>query len=494
MGNNAWFLMIPILVPLIGGILVSACHMEQRKLRQGFVMATVILNSVFVWAAIFWLQGKEFRLVELSQSMSLTLSLDGLGCVFAGMVAVLWPIASVYAFEYMKHEGGEVRFFKYYTMTYGVTLGVAFSHNLVTMYLFYEMLTLITLPLVMHSKTDAAKAAGRKYLVFSIGGASLAFIGMVFLYHVVGDATFTAGGMMAVQGLAAAKGQNLLTIFVITFIGFGVKAALFPFHGWLPTAGVAPTTVTALLHAVAVVKAGAFAVIRITYYLFGADVLRRTWAQNVVLLLAAFTIVLGSAKALKEQHVKRRLAYSTISNLSYILLGAALMTPLGLQAALTHMIAHAFIKITLFYCAGSIIYKAHYEYVPQMVGLAGRMPVVMGCFTIGSLALMGIPLLPAFISKAGLLTGIVELGTPAAYIGMGALLISAVLTAYYLFSIVIRAYFPGKGFDITSNQDARDPNWLMKGPLILLCIICLLLGLFPGRLLEFFADIAAGLF
>lgn len=490
---DSWVLLIPILLPIVCGALVAVCRMENRKVRQWFVIISVLATSLSVGAVLLLRPAGAFTIAAFSDTMSLALKLDGLGSVFAGMVAVLWPIASVYAFEYMKHEGMEVKFFAFYTMTYGVTVGISFSANLLTMYLFYELLTLVTLPLVVHSLSEKAKKAGRKYVVYSIGGASLSFIGMMFLYYYAKGADFTPGGLLSGLALSDWDRQALLVVFVLTFMGFGVKAAIFPFHGWLPAAGVAPTTVTALLHAVAVVKAGAFATMRATYYLFGTDFVRGTWAQNTVLALTCVTILFGSAMALREQHIKRRLAYSTISNLSYILFGVALMTPLGLQGALTQMVAHAFIKITLFYCAGAIIYKTHFEYVSQLPGLGRRMPVVMGCFTVGSLALMGVPLLPGFISKSSLLTAAVDAAVPLSYVGIGVLLASSLLTAIYLFSIVVPAFFPGREFRWESNAAAKDPNLLMTAPLVLLCVICLIFGLFPGPLTDLFSDIAAGL-
>lgn len=491
--NHSWILLVPILLPILCGALIAFLRMEERKKRESLVLFCVLLNSLVMWAII--IVNRELSplltLASFSENMTITLRLDGLGTVFAGMVSLLWPIASVYAFEYMKHEGMEVKFFCFYTMTYGVTLGIALAANLLTMYLFYELLTLVTLPLVMHSLSEKARAAGKKYVIYSIGGASLTFIGMVFLYRFAGNTDFVMGGVLSGLTLSPQLQQTMLLIFVLTFMGFGVKAALFPLHGWLPAAGVAPTTVTALLHAVAVVKAGAFAAMRATYYLFGADFVRGTWAQDIVLLLAGITILYGSAMALREQHIKRRLAYSTVANLSYILFGVALMTPMGLYAALTQMVAHAFIKITLFYCAGAIIYKAHYEYIEQLTGLGRKMPVVMGCFTLASLALMGVPLLPGFLGKSSLLTAGLALGTPMAYFGVAALLISSLLTAIYLMGIVIPAFFPEKGFADPSPK--RDPNRLMTGPLVLLCVICLLLGLLPAGVLRVFSDIASGL-
>lgn len=467
--------------------------MENSKVQQSFTLASVLATSLITWAILAFQPEQPMVLAILSHSMSITLRLDGLGAVFAGMVSVLWPIATIYAFEYMKHGGMKAKFFCFYTMSYGVTLGIALSANLITMYLFYELLTLVTLPLVTHSLTGKAIAAGRKYLIYSVSGASLTFIGMVFLYHFTGGADFVMGGMLSGLELTPEVKNSMLLSFVVIFMGFGVKAAIFPFHGWLPTAGVAPTTVTALLHAVAVVKSGAFATMRATYYLFGADFLRGSWAQDIVLFLACFTILFSSATALKEHHIKRRLAYSTISNLSYILFGVALMTPLGLSAALIHMIAHAFIKITLFYCAGAIIYKTRYEYVRQLTGLGRRMPIVMVCFTLASLGLMGVPLLPCFYSKISLLTAAVALASPMAYVGVAALLASSLLTTVYLMSIAIPAFFPGKGFRMESIASAQDPNILMTGPLTLLCAICLLIGIFPLWSLTMFTKIAVRL-
>ncbi len=490
--NNPWILLVPVILPVIGGALIAYFRMEDRSIRQRFVMSTVLLNSIIVFYLIFMRPTSELALAEFTKGLSIAFRLDGLGAVFAGMVAVLWPIASLYAFEYMKHEGMEVKFFSFYTMTYGVTMGIALSSNMLTMYLFYELLTLITLPLVVHSLSKEAVSAGKTYVIYSIGGASLTFIGMVFIYQITGSTNFVMGGLFHDVLLSAEQFQTLLNVFIITFIGFGVKAAIFPLHGWLPKAGVAPTTVTALLHAVAVVKAGAFAFMRTVYYLFGADFIRGTWAQETVLTLTAITILYGSSMALKETHLKRRLAYSTVSNLSYILFGTALMTPLGLYAALTQMVAHAFIKITLFYCAGAIIYKTGFEYIDQLKGIGRKMPLVMGSFTLASLALMGVPILPGFLAKSSLLLAGLDLGTKYSYFGIASIIISSVLTAIYLISIVITAFFPER--DFVMDRISLEPNSLMTGPLIILCGIVLVMGVFPSGILSILSSVASGLF
>lgn len=490
---NSAMLLLPILLPVVCGVFVYSFRMRVRKKRQLFVLSSVLVTAVLMCLLIIFRPETQLTLASLPRGMVLALRLDGLGSVFAGLVSVLWPIATVYAFEYMKHEGREIKFFCFYTISFGVTLGVALSANLLTMYLFYELLTLATFPLVTHNRGHRALAAGRKYIIYSLGGASFSFIGMVFIYHFAGNADFVMGGILSGLSFTSSVKDAFLLIFFITFMGFSVKAAMFPFHGWLPAAGVAPITVTALLHAVAVVKSGAFATMRATYYIFGADFVRGSWAQNAVLLLTCVTILYGSTMALREHHLKRRLAYSTISNLSYILFGVALATPLGLSAALTQMAAHAFIKITLFYCAGAVIYQTHYEYVQQVTGLGKKMPVVMSCFTLSSLALMGVPLLPGFQSKITLLMAAADQASPMAYAGIAALLISSLLTALYLMSIAIPAFFPGKSFRMESISSASDPGLLMTGPLLLLCAACLMMGLFPSKMLRVFGDIAAGL-
>ena len=489
---STFLVLIPVLFPILAGAIIPLFKFEKASKREIYVSTVVILNSLLVFGMFFTGVKDSFTIVQLNEAIGITLRIDGMSMVFGGLLAGLWPLASIYAFEYMEHEGKENIFFTFYTMTYGIALGVAFSANLVTMYLFYELLTLITLPIIMHKMDKKAINAGRKYLIYSIAGAAFAFMGIMVLYSATGTTDFVYGGV--INAAESAIDPNwLLFAYLVVFMGFGVKAAVFPLHGWLPTAGVAPTPVTALLHAVAVVKAGVFAIIRATYYSFGADFLRGTWVQTVVILLAAFTIVFGSSMALKEQHLKRRLAYSTVSNLSYILLGVTLMTPMGLAAGLSHMIFHGIMKICLFFCAGAIICKTEREYVYQLRGFGKKMPVTIGCFAVASMALVGVPGMCGFISKWNLATAAADLDTPASILGICALIISAILTAIYLFTVVIRAYLPGENFDYSTIDDVKDPTNFMKIPLIILCVAMVVFGLFSQPLMNFFRSVASGL-
>lgn len=486
------YLIIPILLPIIGGAILPLFKFQKRQCRQWYVMAVVVATSCFTFLLLANRPEGTIQAINLAGRLEVCFHLDGLGSVFAGLIAALWPFATLYAFEYMKHEGKENKFFSYYTMTYGVTIGIAFAANLMTLYMFYEMLTLVTLPLVMHAMNKKSIQAGRKYVFYSIGGAAFAFIGFIFILQYGNSIDFVFGGVLDMAKVGD-KSNLLLFVYVLAVLGFGVKAAIFPFHGWLPTASVAPTPVTALLHAVAVVKAGAFAIMRITYYSFGTDFLYGTWAQNVILIFAIATIIFGSGRAVKEQHLKRRLAYSTVSNLSYIIFGIALMTPAGLVGALAHMICHAIMKITLFFCGGAVMYKTHREYVYEVRGLGKKMPVTFASFTLASLALIGVPPLAGFISKWNLVTAATYVESPLAMVGVIALLLSALLTAIYLFQVILRAYFPGRDFDATSVDGCEDPNWFMKLPLVLFCIAIVVIGVHSIPMVEFFQKIATGL-
>lgn len=378
-------------------------------------------------------------------------------------------------------------------MTYGVTLGISLASNLLTMYFFYELLTLITVPLVMHTLTREAILASRKYLYYSLGGAAFAFIGLIFIITYGNTTDFVLGGVLDLEKIGG-RTNVLLLIYVIAFMGFGVKAAVCPFNSWLPDAGVAPTPVTALLHAVAVVKSGAFAAIRLTYYSFGTEFLRGTWAQDLLMIIVMFTIVYGCSRAVKETHIKRRLAYSTISNLSYILFGVTIMTPLGMMGALTHLVFHAVMKISSFFCAGAIMHQTGKHYVHELDGMGYKMPCVFGVFTVSSLALMGVPGMAGFVSKWYLASAAVESGNGIAYAGIGCLLISALLTAIYMFTIVIRAFFPVKGYDASVLEGIKDPNWKMLVPLLIFTGNMIMFGLWSGPVLKFLSDVAAGVY
>lgn len=488
-------LLLPVLLPIVGGAIVPLIGFRSSKRRSIYVEAITLLTSALLFYLI--LRGGEYACVpmQMTERLSLRFKMDGLSRVFGSLIAFLWPLATLYGFSYMEHVGGENRFFAYYLMSYGVTAAIATAGNLFTLYVFYELLTLATLPLVLHKMDAASVHAGRKYLYYSIGGAALAFIGLICILTFGYGATDFAFGGVLTETSASLRRNLLLGVYVLTFIGFGAKAAIFPMHAWLPKVSVAPTPVTALLHAVAVVKAGAFAILRVTYYSFGADFLYGTWAQYTVTVLSAFTIVYGSVMALREQHLKRRLAYSTVSNLSYILLGASLMTPAGMTGAMTHLLYHGIIKITLFLCAGAILVRTKQEYVQDVRGFGRIMPVTMGVFTLASAALVGVPPLIGFISKWALASAAALSGQIASYIGLGALIVSAILTACYLFPVCVNAYFRPVNESISPLEGAnRDPDWRMKLPFFALCAALLLLSFTSVPLSRFLTGIANGLY
>lgn len=485
-------IMLVILLPILTGILIPLIPFKKRKHMEIFLESLVIVNSLFVWYLMFHHTESIFTLANFTGNLSISFKMDGMSMIFGGLVSALWPLATLYAFEYMTKEEHEKVFFLFYTMTYGVTLGISMAANLLTMYFFYELLTLVTVPLVMHTLTREAILASRKYLYYSLGGAAFAFIGLIFVIIYGNTTNFVYGGVLDLEKIGG-RTNVLLLVYVIAFMGFGVKAAVCPFNSWLPAAGVAPTPVTALLHAVAVVKSGAFAIIRLTYYSFGTEFLKGTWAQNVVMAVVMFTIVYGCSRALKETHFKRRLAYSTVSNLSYILFGVTIMTPAGLVGAFSHLVFHALMKIASFFCAGAVMYQTDRQYVHELDGMGYKMPCVFGIFTLSSLALMGVPGFPGFISKWNLALAAVESGNSLAYWGIACLLLSALLTAIYMLTVVVRAFFPDKEFDRSLLDGIKDPGWKMLVPLFLFSIAIVAFGLHSVNLVKFFDSVAMGM-
>jgi len=488
---------LPILLPVLAGAFLFLWNPESRRAREIYVMASALLTTSIILAAILttYTQGHDATdctLVRFSSGMTLSLHIDRASMIFGMIIAVLWPITTAYAFEYMKHEGKENKFFGFFLMSYGVVCGIAFAEDFLTLYIFYEMLTLSTLPLVMHSLDQKARYAGRKYFIYSFSGAAAVFILLIFLMQYGTTLNFTYGGVLDLKKIVGEE-SILRAVFVLSFFGFGVKAAVFPVHSWLPDASVAPTPVTALLHAVAVVKSGVFAIMRLIYFGFGTEFLYGTSAQTVVMAAAIVTIVFGSARAVRAQHFKRRLAYSTISNLSYIVLGFTLMTPAGLTAGLVHMVFHAVLKITLFFCAGAVMYKTGREYVYEMPGLARKMPIVFATYTVSALGLLGLPPLGGFVGKWNIATASVALGTPMGYAGAAALIVSAVLTVLYLLPVTVDSIWSRDTLVYDDAHAPKDPNAYMCVPLLLLTAGGVALAFVSQPLMALLSGVAAGM-
>ncbi len=474
-------LLTPLIICLFGSAFLFAWKTANDRARGLCAMALTLAASAFAFAAVFTAGDHAVTLLRVTETLTFSLKLDGLGRVFAGLVAFLWPLATLYALEYMEHEGGLRSFLGFYLLSFGVTLGLAFAEDLMTLYVFYELLTLATLFLVTHGMGARGVYAGRKYVYYSLGGASLGFLALAVITHYAGSPDFMPGGAAA---LAQAPIEILLPVFALGFMGFGVKAAVFPLHDWLPTAGVAPTPVTSLLHAVAVVKAGVFAVIRLTYYCIGTELLRGTWAQYFALGIAMVSILFGSVMAVKERHLKRRLAYSTMSNLSYVLLGAMLMTPEGLTGGLMHMVFHALIKISLFSCVGAMMIRTGAEYLEDIRGMARRMPFIMAIFLFCAVTLVGIPPFIGFQSKWAIASAAVAQGGFAGIAAAAVLIVSAVLTAIYMLVPVVYAYTG------SASGEKADPGWRMKLPLSFISALMLALAFYSEPLVNWLGAVA----
>ncbi len=480
-------IIISILLPIVGGFLMMQNRRITEKGRRIWCEVIACLTTALVWWILPGGCMEEFTIYSFTRGFRITLGVDGPAMLFAGMVSLMWPFVTLYAYEYMERAEHKNSFFGFYIMTYGVTLGVAFAGNVLTMYVFYEMLSLVTIPLVVHYQDHESMYAGRKYAAYVIGGAALAFIPVVVvtLYE---EAGFVWGG----HSFDVLGQKYMLLLWLFGFFGFGVKAAVLPFHLWLPEATVAPTPVTALLHAVAVVNSGVFAVTRLTWYVFSPEHLDKTWAQITALTAASVTLLYAAARALRERHFKRRLAYSTVSNLSYMLFGIVLMTPSGLQAGLAHMLFHGIIKMSLFLCAGAFIHQSGKHYIYEINGAGRKMPLTFFFYTMGALSLTGIPLFAGFISKWKLLTAGADAGTTPAYLGTACLIGAAFFCAVYTLTVSVRAFFPVEGTSRWEDTDLSDPGWRMLVPITLFSVINVAFGVFPGPVMGFLEQVSRG--
>ena len=412
--------------------------------------------------------------VSLPNPFVFSLGLDGAGRVYLGLAALLWPLSTLYAVEYMRHEQRAGHFYSWYLCSYSAVIFLAAAKNLFTLYIFYELLTLCTVPLVWHKRDEESTKAALVYMLYLFGGAALGLIAAVGFGVYYGTGDFAQGHLTLISNSGPACWMALLG-----FVGFGVKAAVLPLCRWLPKASVAPTPVTALLHAVAVVNAGVYAVMRLLY--FAAPYVQTL--QPVMLLLSAATLLYAAVMAVREQQVKRRLAWSTVSNLSYMLFGLSLLSEQGMTAGLAHMIFHSLAKIILFFCAGSILTQTGRTQVRQMHGLGRKMPFTFACFTLAGLSLTGVPPLAGFVSKYALVTAAFQAGGALPLIGAVALMLSTVLTVIYIFTVVFPAFFM-KYHEEPGETPPRDPGWRMKLSLAALCALLLAASLFAGNIMA----------
>lgn len=465
-------LLLPIVLPVIGGVFVF--RQKNEKTRNRLVLTTLIVTTATV-ITICFLPEQTIELLTIQGSLRLSLKSDSLSRFFMVLIACIWTPVSVFSFPYIRHAKKEQQFFGFYTMTLGILMGLSMSNNFVTLYMFFEMMSLITVPLVLHDGTQASRRAGFKYLGYSVCGAGTALAGFFFLSYYISSTNFTAGGVI---DLARAAGHHslLLVVYFIMILGFGAKAGMMPMQAWLPTAHpVAPAPASAVLSGI-ITKGGVLAIIRVTFYMFGAEFLAGSWAIHTLAILVLSTIFVGSMLALREKQLKKRLAYSTVSQVSYVLFGLLLLTPGGIRGALLQIVFHALAKDILFLAAGAIIMSTGFTRVDQLKGIGKKMPVTMWCFTLASLSLIGIPPLSGFISKWYLATAALFCSYPALGIaGVVVLIVSALLTAGYLMPIVTDGFFPGSNFVAERKEVGKQ----MTVPMIAFSACTVFFGLLP---------------
>lgn len=433
-------MLLAILIPIVGAVLVFRTENDALRRR----LCVVFITAAAFLAGFAALLKEDVTLLRLSNTLALRFSGDRLSLFFVLLVGLIWFFVEFHAFGYMKHEGNEPQFFGFFLLTYAALIGLAFSANAVTLYMFFELMTLASMPLVLHNGSEQSRRASFFYLGYSTLGASLALMGFFLLASQGNDLTFVAHG-----GQLVGDEKTLLAAAFLIILGFGAKAGMVPLQMWLTEAHpVAPSPASAVLSGL-ITKGGVLAIIRCTFQLFGREMLGGTWVQTAVLVLSILTIFTGSMLALREKVLKKRMAYSTISNVSYVLFGLFVFDTMGMgiTGALLQIVFHALAKDALFLCAGSIIFATGCTRVDELKGIGRRMPVTMWCFAIASLSLIGIPPMGGFIAKYELAMGALATGSTLATIGVVVLMVSALLTAFYLLPIVAAAFFPGRDFE-----------------------------------------------
>ncbi|MFV9676242.1 MAG: monovalent cation/H+ antiporter subunit D family protein [Methanosarcinales archaeon] len=474
---------LAILCPAICSILIISFG-KWPNIREGWTMFAGILQFLIIFSMVpTIIDGNIITCTFFTAfpGVEFGFRVDAFGLIFAITSSFLWILVSSYSIGYMRalHEHAQTRYYFCFAWAIFGAVGVALSGNLLTMFVFYEILTISTYPLVAHDQTPEALFAGRKYLAYLLTSGVFFLAALILTYHYTGTTDFVSGG---IPNLAAEVSRAaLIVLFMLFLLGF-MKAAWMPFHSWLPTAMAAPTPVSALLHAVAVVKAGVFGIVRVVCYIYGIDLMSELGLGVLLAVIAAFTMIVASLFAIAQDNLKKRLAYSTISQLSYILFGAALLNPMGVEGAMLHIPFHAFMKITLFMCAGAIMVVTGKRNISEMAGIGRTMPVTMTAFTIGALGMSGIPPVCGFISKWYLGLGALE----AHSLGMLAvLMISSLLDIVYFFPIIYTAFFdkPDDG-TAAGNENKKvvihEASLFMLVPLTLTAIFSIIFCLFPN--------------
>lgn len=476
MNWDAWIPLLVVISSLLPGLIIFGLPEERVRLRTVLNLLGAVVKLVLVgWMlwGVFHEHHFETRL-PLLPDLELVLRAGPLSLLFVTLSTLLWLVTTVYAIGYLEGSPHRSRFFGFFSLCVTATVGVALAGNLITFLLFYELLTLSTYPLVVHRGTEAARRAGQTYLTYTIIGGALLLLGTVWLYSLTGTLEFTPRGF--VDGLGEEYRPALIIIFALLIAGLGVKAALVPLHGWLPKAMVAPAPVSALLHAVAVVKAGAFGIVRVVYDVFGVEYAAGLGVTAPLAWLAAFTIIYGSVRALFQDDLKRRLAFSTVSQVSYIALGVAIAGPIATIGGVVHLVHQGLMKITLFFCAGNLAETLGIHKISEMNGVGRRMPWTMVAFTIGAFGMIGAPPIAGFISKWYL--GLGALDTDQSWVII-VLAGSSLLNAAYFLPILYVAWFrqPPDTWPEEHNFGRKETAWALLLPPLVTAAMALGVGL-----------------
>ncbi|WP_235436082.1 proton-conducting transporter membrane subunit [Gottschalkia purinilytica] len=484
-------ILLPIVFPVVTSLVIYFLKDENKKKRNVFLTISSLISILFSILVLKYGNNTELDLFKINNFFHFYLRIDKLGLLFSMLVSVLCAFSTFYSIEYMSHEGREKRCFILLTITLGVTIGIAFSGNLFTFYVFYELLTLITFMLITHRKDKKSFESGKKYLIYSILGSIFIVISMIMIYNITRNLEFIEYGVF--NNIYSYSKNKLLFMFLIMFLGFGVKTAIVPFHSWILNIISAPTPISSILDAVIIVKTGVFALIRISYFIFGSEVIKYTDGSFYISILIGITILLGSLLALHYDDLKKRLVYSTVSQLGYILLGIVLLNEKALVGGLLHLINHAILKIILFFCVGVIYYQTGKKSIKEIEGIGREMPITMWCFGIAAISLVGIPPTNGFVSKWYLGLGGLA-GNKVFFVGI--ILISGFLTATYLLPIIVKAFFvkSNKAIDkIDEVEKVKEAPMRVVIPIVMLTGIAVFLGLFPNIILGFIEDIVKGI-